>query len=470
MASSLASGPVSPDHLFGTDGIRKIVGPEINPEFIARVVSAYSRWVDGAGPVLIAHDFRTTSDGIARICAGTLQMHGVDVYEMGEMPTPCLQFNVRALGARAGLMVTASHNPTEFNGIKFAGPDGLEISPQAEALIERGVYGALPPGVGWEAAGRIRRDTRGVERYVTSILASVDRARIRSAHPRVVLDCGNGTSAVTSPQLLSSLGVRLKTLNANPDGGFPGHPSEPSDENLTDLKHTVVESGAEFGVAHDGDSDRVAFVDERGRYVPGEVALALFAQELLRTHPGATIATSITSSTAIEEVVRAEGGTLVVTRSGSLAVAVGVAEHGAVFGGEENGHYYWPAHQNAPDGPMSSAQMVDLLVRTGRPLSEVVDRLPRYVVEKTKVPLPPRVRAVVMAGALEELSGTAERVITLDGVKAFFPGGWLLVRPSGTEPICRVYAESRDAAGARRLVGYGTTLVNELVAAAPGSG
>jgi phosphomannomutase / phosphoglucomutase len=460
----LPSRPGIAARLFGTDGIRKVVGTEINPVFIAQVISAYARGIDGPGPVLIAHDFRTTSDGLARICAGTLQMNGVDVYEMGVMPTPCLQFNVKNLNARGGLMITASHNPTEFNGIKFAGPDGLEISREVEEQIEKGVHERGHRYVGWDSAGHIRLETRGVERYLASILRNVDRDRIRAARPRVILDCGNGTSAVTSPQLLSSLGTQLKTLNANPDGGFPGHPSEPSDENLSDLKKAVVEFGASLGIAHDGDSDRIAFIDEKGRYVPGEVTLALFAQDLLRSHPGATIATSITSSSAIEDVVRAEGGKLIVTRSGSLPVAIGVAEHQAIFGGEENGHYYWPEHQNAADGPMSSAKLIELLVRTDRPLSELVNGLPKYVVVKQKVPLPPEVKAAVMEEAQRRLTAETDRVITIDGIKAFFPEGWLLVRPSGTEPICRVFAESRTADGATKLIEHGKGLVNELVA------
>jgi phosphomannomutase/phosphoglucomutase len=453
-----------PSPLFGTDGIRKVVGEDMTPPFVARVISAFAEWVDGPGPVLIAHDYRTSSDGIARLCSGTLQMNGVDVLELGVMPTPCLQFNVLALRARAGLMITASHNPTEFNGIKFCGPRGLEIPPSAERQIEDAYAHTRNRFVPWNRMGQIRAESGGIRRYIDSVTSNVDRAMIQAAAPTVVLDCGNGTSAATSPLLLhSGLGCGLTTLNANPDGSFPGHPSDPTEENLRSLQRLVPESGAILGIAHDGDSDRIAFVDERGKYVSGDITLALLARDVLRHQPGATIVTSITSSTAIEDVVRAEGGKLAVTRSGSLAVAEAIAENSAAFGGEENGHFYFPAHQNAPDGPMSSAKVIEILVREGRPMSELVQELPRYSVIKTSVPLPPAVRDTVMAQAAERLKEGAVRTVTLDGVKAFYPTGWLLVRPSGTEPICRVLSESKTPDIAQSLNRKGRELVDELV-------
>jgi phosphomannomutase/phosphoglucomutase len=304
-----------------------------------------------------------------------------------------------------------------------------------------------------------------VERYLESIVGLVDGARIAQQSRRVVLDCGNGTSAATSPQLLRRLGCRLTTLNANPDGHFPGHPSEPTEANLADLRRTVVAIGADLGVAHDGDSDRIAFVDETGRYIPGEETLGLFAREILRRHGGGTVVTSVTSTRCVEEVVRAAGGKLVITRSGSLPVARGMVEEGAIFGGEENGGYYWPKHQVARDGPASSAMMLDILAETGRTLGELVGSLPKFHVVKRNVPLPASTKAAVLERVRTTLGAEAERLITIDGVKAFYPDGWILVRPSGTEPICRVYAESRDAERAKsmceRAVGLVSTFATE---------
>jgi phosphomannomutase/phosphoglucomutase len=457
----MAEEPVP--RLFGTDGIRRIVNAEFSPVFIAEVAAATAEFLQGEGPVLIAQDFRTTSPGIARILAGVLSMDGIGVIDLGPMPTPCLQFNVRALNARLGLMVTASHNPTDFNGIKFSGPEGLEITPEEERVIERNVHFRRHAVPVWDRAVAPRVETDGVARYLRSIVSRVDREKIEARKFRVVLDCGNGTSAATSPELLRSLGCRLTTLNANPDGHFPGHPSEPTETNLADLRKAVVAIGADFGVAHDGDSDRVAFVDETGRYIPGEEALGLFARETLRRNGGGTIVTSVTSTRCVEEVVRQAGAKLVITRSGSLPVARGIMDEHAVFGGEENGGFYWPAHQVARDGPASSAMLLDILAETGKSLGELLADLPKFHVVKRNVPLPPAVKAKVLDRVRETLGAEAERLVTLDGVKAFYPDGWILVRPSGTEPICRVYAESRDPAKAKAMCERAVALVASLV-------
>jgi phosphomannomutase/phosphoglucomutase len=456
---TLPDGPSNAPRLFGTDGIREIVGEKLTPEFVTQVGLAVAEVLHHAGTVVIAMDFRTTSPGIARILSGSLQMGGIDVVEVGAMPTPCLQFNVRALGAQMGLMVTASHNPAPFNGIKFSGPRGLEIPRADEVEIETHIHHrSFRPGA-WDRAGRITRDPGAIDRYVASMLQVVDAERIRAWAPRVVLDCGNGTSAVASPRMLREVGCRLTTLNANPDGFFPGHPSEPNPQNLGDLIRMVPTSEALLGIAHDGDSDRIAFVDEKGQFVPGEVTLALFARHVLRRRPGAVIVTSVTSSTCIEDVVRAEGGRLIVTRSGSLPVAEAVAESRAAFGGEENGHYYWPEHQNAADGPMSSLKLLELLAYERRPLSDLVAELPKYVLTKTTVPFPREIRPIALPRIHEELARGAERVVTVDGIKAFFHDGWLLIRPSGTEPVCRVFSESRDTERSRALNHKGRELV-----------
>ncbi|HEV2316103.1 MAG TPA: phosphoglucosamine mutase [Thermoplasmata archaeon] len=455
--------------LFGTDGIRLVVGRELTPELLTKVVSALAAYLRGNGEVLLARDFRTTSEAIARVVSGGLLMQGIHVRDLGVMPTPCLQFNVRHLGATMGVTVTASHNPTEFNGLKLTGPEGLELPRDGEEFIERSIHtGDFPSGT-WDHVGAYRADSDGIDRYLRSIVSHVDVEAVRRFAPTVVLDSGNGTSLLTGPPLLRELGCRVITLNANPDGYFSGRPSEPSEENLAELRRAVVEFGAAVGIAHDGDSDRIAFVDEQGRYIPGEVALAVFARARLKEHPHATIVTSITSSTAVADVVREMGGRLVETRSGSLPVARGVVESRAIFAGEENGGYYWPEHQVARDGPMSSAKMVELLAHERRPLSEIVAEMPTYTVLKTKVPLAQEalaarpIKEYVVREARRRLESGAQRLIDIDGIKAHYPDGWLLVRPSGTEPICRVFAESRDPARAKELLAQGVDLVQELL-------
>jgi len=459
-----ASRPEVPaPRLFGTDGIRGVVGTLYTPEFLADVGAAYATWLGVPSTVLIAKDFRTSSPGMAHILGGTLQMLGIDVVDLGPMPTPCLQFNVRATGAAGGLMVTASHNPPEFNGIKFAGPKGLEIPREAEVRIEEIIHRREFRRPDWEKAGTLRSDSAGIDRYIASILANVHAREVVRIRPYVILDPGNGTSAVVSPTLLRLLGCRLVTLNSNPDGTFPGRRSEPTEENLSDLRHTVPQAGAALGIAHDGDADRVTFIDEKGGYLSGDVTLGLLARYMLQRHPGGTIVTSVTSSSLVAEVVEREGGRLVVTKSGSLPVAVGIEESGAVFGGEENGHFYWPTHQSAPDGPMTSVVMVELLARGGRPLSQLVAEMPAYRLLKRQVAVGAELRTAAMAHVLKTLSAEALRVDTIDGVKAYFDEGWVLVRPSGTEPLFRVFAESRTGAGVQRLSERGVAVVRQFL-------
>jgi phosphomannomutase/phosphoglucomutase len=464
------SAPTEPiPRLFGTDGIRMEVGSEFTPTFVAEIGAALATYLNGSGEVLLARDFRLSSEAMAAVLRGSLLLGGINVRDLGVMPTPCLQFNVRALSATLGVTVTASHNPPEFNGVKITGPLGTEIPREAEVAIETAIHRKAFLLGSWERIGTLREDPEGVDRYLGSILHHVDPGPIRSARPTVVLDPGNGTSAVTSPTLLRELGCRLLTLNANPDGHFPGRPSEPSEENLASLRTAVPELGASVGFAHDGDSDRLSVVDELGQFIRGDVLLALLARYRLREFPGGVVVTSVSSSNLVADIVRQEGGRLEVTRSGSLPVARGMLEHHATFGGEENGGYYWPEHQVARDGPMTSAKVVQLLAMTGRPLSELVAELPRYHLQKTKVPLAKTLREPVMEEVRRELCADASRFLLVDGVKVFYDDGWLLVRPSGTEPICRIFSEGRTPDRARQLRDHGAGLVRRITESLSGS-
>ncbi|EQD78704.1 Alpha-D-phosphohexomutase, alpha/beta/alpha domain protein II domain protein, partial [mine drainage metagenome] len=291
-------------------------------------------------------------------------------------------------------------------------------------------------------------------RYVNGILGQVDRGAIAARKFRVVLDCGNGASAVTSPSLLHGLSVRYTTLNGNVDGTFPGHLSEPTEANLVDLVRTVPAVGADFGVAHDGDADRAVFVDENGRYVPGERMLALLARDAVRSAGGGLVVTPVTSSLAVEEVIRPLGGKILYTRVGSPVVSRAMAESKAIFGGEENGGCLFPAHQLARDGAMTLAKVLELLAREKRALSEVLAELPPYVLVKRKVPCPLALRDVVISELTEELTreaGADTQVLTLDGVKVQNPRGWYLIRPSGTEPLYRIFAEAKGSKEAEAL-------------------
>ncbi len=451
--------------LFGTNGIREVVGQQLTAPFVTRVASAIAAVTPIGPPIAVGWDGRTSSPAFARIVAATLAVGGHDVIELGILPTPAIQYNVRALGAQLAVIVTASHNPPEFNGLKCIAADGLEVTRATETAIEDAVDAGRVAVAPYDRIGSIGARTDGARRYVDGVLAQVDVARVRARRFTVALDCGNGASVPTSPMLLGRLGCRVVSLNGQVDGTFPGHLSEPTIEHVADLCRMVPVIGADLGIAHDGDADRSVFVDATGRFVPGEEILTLLAQDQVQRHPGGVVVTPVTASQSVEDAVSAAGGSVVYTRVGSPTVTHAIQERHAVFGGEENGGLIFPEFQLARDGAMTAAAVLDLLARRGIGLADALVGLPKYTLLKEKAPCPVAQRAAVLARVAETVGRGSERVVTLDGVKVYRDGGWVLVRPSGTEPLFRVFAESKDPARARALADAGLAAVRDAVRA-----
>ena len=450
--------------LFGTNGIREVVGSPLTPAYVGRIASAIGEVVPPGRPIVVGWDGRTSSPAFSRIVSSTLALQGHRVLEVGLLPTPAIQYNVPRLGAAAGVIVTASHNPPEFNGVKCIGPDGLEAPREFEEAVEAAVARGGDRGAPYDRVGEVDSDHLGARRYLDGILAQVDRERVVRRRFSVVLDCANGAGAVTSPALLRRLGCRTVTINGSIDGTFPGHPPEPTEANLADLRRTVVALGADLGVAHDGDADRAVFVDATGRYVPGEEMLALMGREAVTRHHGGVVVTSISSPFSIEEAIRSAGGTVEYTKVGSPAITRAMQDRKAVFGGEDNGGLILPTFQLARDGAMSLAGLLDLLAVRERSLPDLLRELPHSTVLKEKIACAVGLREKVMAAAASKLGAGAERVVTIDGLKVYRDGGSLLIRPSGTEPLLRVVAEARDPAAARLLADRGLATVREAIA------
>jgi len=449
--------------LFGTNGIREVVGATFTPAFVTRVASAIATLAPADRPVVVGWDGRTSSVAFARLVGSTLALAGHRVVEVGLLPTPAIQYTVPRLGAGFAVIVTASHNPPEFNGIKCIGDDGLEASREVEEQIEAAYDAAVAPSVPFDRIGEIDHDGLGAERYLRGVLEQVDRRAISARRFRVALDCGNGASVPTSPHLLHRLGCRTVTLNGHVDGTFPGRRSEPVEANVGDLKRLVPSVEADLGVAHDGDADRAVFVRADGGYVPGEKMLALFARDAVERAGGGTVVVPISTSRTVEEAVAPLGGRVVYTKVGSPSIVRAMREHRAVFGGEDNGGSIFPAFQLARDGAMALGAALDLLTRRKAPLAELVRGLPSYQLLRDTVDCPVELRAQVLARVAELLGRGGARVETLDGVKVSSPRGWLLLRPSGTEPIFRVVAEAKEADDARALANDGLRTVREAL-------
>jgi phosphomannomutase/phosphoglucomutase len=453
--------------MFGTNGIREVVGEKLTAPFVARVAAAVTTVLSPDDLVTVGWDARTSSPAVARIVSSTLALAGHRVAELGILPTPAVQYLVPRLGAAMGIIATASHNPREFNGIKCIAADGLEAPRAVEEAIEAAAESNRVRAVPYDRVGRVYSVPDAADRYVDGIVQQVDAERIRRRRLTVVLDCGNGASVTTSPYLLRRLGCRVVSLNGHPDGTFPGHLSEPTEANIQDLVRTVPAVGADFGVCHDGDADRAIFVTPKGRFVPGEETLALLAQDAVERAGGGVVVSPVSASQSLEDAVRPHGGTVVYTRVGSPAVTHEMQAQRAVFGGEENGGLIFPKFQYARDGGMTLAGVLDLLARRDLGLAEALETVPRYALVREKVPVPVESRAPVMEKVAAALTPGSDRVVTLDGIKAYRDGGWILLRPSGTEPLLRIFAESKDPAKARALADQGLAAVRQALAELP---
>ena len=386
---------------------------------------------------------------------------GAHVLDLGILPTPAEQYYVKERKLAGGVVVTASHNPPEWNGIKVVDGNGMEIPRETEETIEGLVESGAFAAPAWQDIGGTAAATDGPDLYMRGIAAKVDREAIAKRNPHVVVDPGNGAACVTTPFLLRDLGCRVTTLNAQPDGAFPGRKPEPTAENLEHLRTMVRALTADLGIAHDGDADRAAIIDERGDFVDGDRLLALLAGEVVRRTPGLVV-TPVSSSSCVEDVVRAAGGRVEYTKVGAPLVARAIYGKGAVFGGEENGGMIFPEHLFARDGGMTAAKVVELLSRRGETFSSLLKSVPRYYLKKSSVPCPRDRREAVLA-RLKSLAAD-RKVDATDGVKVYGEGGWVLLRPSGTEAILRMYAEGKTPEQAEAMRALGEKLVREALA------
>jgi phosphomannomutase/phosphoglucomutase len=366
---------------------------------------------------------------------------GCKVLDLGVIPTPALQYFVKTHDyVSGGVMITASHNPPQFNGIKCIASDGTEMHKYGEEKIEA-LYRQVIPANPWNTIGSIEKVIGAADSYINAVISNVDSNEIRHAGLKVVLDCANGAACRTTPLLLQKLGVVAITLNADPQGEFPGHPSEPTEDNLQDLMTLTKFVKADLGIAHDGDADRTVFVSQKGKYISGDKSLALISKNELSEKKGGVIVTPVSSSSMVEDVVKEAGGTVIYTAVGSPIVARKMMEVKAIFGGEENGGLIFPEHQFCRDGAMTIAKMLECVVKYG-PLHKQVDALPVYYVNKRKVPCPDDKKETLLA--MMKALYNENKIDATDGLKIFFDDGWILARPSGTEPIFRIFSESKD--------------------------
>src|SRR5690348_3856298 len=439
--------------MVSVSGIRGRVGEALTPEIVARYAAAFGAWsarhAGGDARIVVGRDSRVSGPMFHRATVAALQSVGCTVVDLGLTTTPTCQLAVEDHHAAGGLMISASHNPIEWNALKFIGSSGLFLEASEGAEMRSLVEGTIPRAT-WDRLGPVNHDERAVERHIDRVLKIpyLDVEGIRSRKFKVALDCVRGAGKVIMPALLERFGCEVVSINMEPDGRFP-RPPEPVAENLGELERLVLDRGAVVGFAVDPDVDRLALVSEQGRAIGEDYTLALAALVVLRHRPG-TVVTNLSTSRVVDDAAHRAGASVIRAPVGEVNVAVRMRKERAPVGGEGNGGVILSEVHLGRDAPVGAALTLQLLHEENRTLSAIVGDLPKYVIVKDKLDRPNASLESVYATLRRAFADAA--VDTQDGLRLAWADRWVHVRPSGTEPIVRVIAEAPTESEARELV------------------
>jgi phosphomannomutase/phosphoglucomutase len=430
-----------------------VANEELTPGFVLRVAKAAgSVW--RADRVAVARDTRTTGRMLENAAVAGLQSIGADVDRLGVLPTPGTQAYAEREEVPA-VMVTASHNPAEYNGVKLIGSDGVELAVDDLERVERKFSTEQFDDAAWDGVGDDRVVESASRTYLDQLYEAVDREAIADADLTVALDPGHGAGSLTSPEFYRELGCEVVTVNSQPDGHFPGREPEPVREHLEDLGRLVEAAGADVGIAHDGDADRAIFFDETGEYVEGDAALAALAEAELGD--GDTTVSAVNVSQRLVDVCERTGAELELTPIGSTQIMTRIRQLEAEgervpVAGEGNGGIIFPGYRTTRDGAYTGARFLELLAGGDQSASEVVAPYSDYHNVRVNVGYEDDAERDALLDAAESraLDADANRT-TIDGYRLDYGDAWVLVRPSGTEPVVRIYAESTDREHAEEL-------------------
>jgi len=446
--------------LFGTFGVRGISNLELTPKLALQLGSALAMHLKNKGKVAVGYDNRTSSEMLEQAVTAGLVGGGCDVIRVDLVPTPVLSFAIKHFRCDAGVMITASHNPPEYNGIKFWDSRGAGFQRAEERKIERIISKRVWRRVPWDRVGDANW-ADALTPYIRAVLAAVPKI---GRELKVVVDCANATGSVVTPSLLTRLGCKVVSLNCQLDGAFPGRPAEPSPENLKELAQTVMASGADLGIAHDGDADRTIIVSETGEVLTGDRIFTLVALHHLRGRKRPKIVTTVATSSVLDDVAEELGGEVVRTRVGEPEIIEYFRRRGGDIGGEENGGVIFFDWLPCRDGILTAAKLVEMLAGSGMKISELDATLPRYHQRKQRVRCPDELKPKVLK-ALEKRFRSCKLDRT-DGLRVVTDDGWLLLRPSGTEPIFRCFAEARSEKRTKELADLGMRELKASIKAA----
>ncbi len=449
--------------LFGSSGVRGLANIDLTPTLACKVASAVASH-ENAKKAVVAHDPRVSGGLLEEALVSGLVSSGVDVLLIGMVPTPVLAYATKSLGAEVGLMLTASHNPPPYNGIKVFKSD-LSYTEADQDAVEKIISEGTFALADWRSLGK-SSSTNAEQIYLNMV-----HQKVCLKKPwKVVVDPGCGAACNIAPQMLKALGCKVTTLNSQPDGFFPARKSEPTSESLQDLAKTVKALSADIGIAFDGDADRVAFIDENGIFVNFDRSLAAYGAYALKQVNGGTIVTTIEASMCVETMAEKFGGKVARTKVGDIYVSEAIKRESAVFGGEPCGAWIHPQMHLCPDGPLSAALFLAALDEESKTVSEFIGEVPEYITQRVNIACKneQKYKLVEQIGDVLKSNFPAYTDFsTVDGARLALKNGWLLIRASGTEPLIRLTVEGESPMAAKDITSKATALIHRQIEANP---
>jgi len=451
--------------LFGTSGVRGRISEKVTPELASRLSLSFANFLGCSGSVAVGMDTRIQSKVLYHSCLSGLVMGGLNVIDLGVIPTPVLPHIIKFLKLNGGVMLTASHTPPQYCGMLFFGDYGGELTPNECLKLEKLFFSNSLRTVNWNELGYIEHFDNAVEIYVQSILASFNVKQIRSKGFKVILDLCNSPYGPFFSELAARLGVHIFTLNDMPSGFFPGRGANLKIESLKYLSPLMVNLDFDVGLALDGDGDRCFFIDSEGNILSGDVAGSIFAGVELYNHGPGLIICPINTSKLILDVASKFNGSVKFTRVGPPAIieALRIFQK-ALFAFEESGKYIWPTNILYGDPGFALCKMLQLLCKYNS-IWNVLSDFPRYFQVKLSVPCPDKIKVKVLSSIIHAASTfNPVKIVVVDGLKIHLADeSWILFRPSGTEPVFRIFVESTNKEVAEQLASKALTLVETII-------
>jgi phosphoglucosamine mutase len=445
--------------LFGSSGVRGLVNTNLTPILACKVARAVATHLD-AKKVIVARDTRVSGNMLENALVSGLISSGTAIYLADIVPTPALAYTTKNMGADAGFMLTASHNPPPYNGIKVFKAD-LSYTEADQEVVEEIVDKSCYKRTDWKNLGKVF-NVDAIKLYLDMATKAVKLKK----HWSVIVDSGCGAAFFVAPKMLKELGCNVLALNSQPDGHFPARKSEPNAESLQDLANTVKIMGADIGVAFDGDADRVAFVDENGVFINFDRSLAAYSAFALEQNNGGTIITTIEASMCVDTMAERYGGKVVRTKVGDIYVSEAIKREGAIFGGEPCGAWIHPHLHFCPDGPLSAALFIAAVQGQGTTVSEFIANVPKYPTQRASFNCKNESKYLLiekLGRAIKTRFPNFKDYSTLDGVRITLKNGWLLVRASGTEPLIRLTVEGKTMQAAKDITQRATAILQKEI-------